>query len=381
MKFIVSTSTLLKELQLLEGVIGSNAVLPILEDFLFDIKKKKLTLFATDLETSMKTDLEIESSEEGRIAIPAKMLIETLKTLPDQPLTFSINLDKKVVEITSDNGKYKLAGEDSAEFPKMPVPEDLTPAKFSSKVLRKAIESTLFATGTDELRPAMTGVYLQMDRDGATFVATDAHRLVKYTRKDIKSDTSTTLILPKKPLSLLSNAIEDLDVDIEIGFNENNAFFSFENVQLICRLIDAKYPDYNAVIPDQNNKVLTIDRKELLDSLKRVAIYSNKSTYLIRLRIAGSELQIFAEDIDFSNQAQERLTCTYKGEDIEIGFNGKFLIEMLSNINVDELMLELSDSTKAGLLQPVSQEENEELIMIIMPVMLNVPAPEVASMN
>ncbi|MCH8902814.1 MAG: DNA polymerase III subunit beta [Bacteroidetes bacterium] len=374
MKFIASTNSLLKELQVIDGVIGNNTVLPILEDFLFELSKGKLVVYSTDLETSMRIELNVETNESGRIAIPAKILTDTLKTLPDQPLTFNINTDKKTAEITSDNGKYKLAGEDGEDFPRLPEPEGLSSIEMSSKILLKAIESTIFATGTDELRPAMTGVLLQIEKDGLTFVSTDAQRLVRFKRSDVKSDTGAAFILPRKALNLLKNSLPDDDTLVKIEYNKSNAFFTFNNIQLICRLIDAKYPDYNAVIPDESPNKLVINTEELLNSLRRVSIYANKSTYLIRLKIKGSELTILAEDIDFSNKAQERLTCQYSGEDLEIGFNAKFLTEMLSSFESEELNFELSNATKAGKLSPGTPTENEDLMMIIMPVMLNVEA-------
>ncbi len=373
MKFLVSTSALQDQLKQIDGVIGSNTVLPILEDFLFRVNKKELTLFSTDLETSMITNLEVDSEDEGEFAIPAKMLTDTLKNLPDQPLTFDINEDNQSIEITSEHGKYKLAGESGEDFPKIPEPEQTSSITLEAQALKKAITSTVFAVGTDELRPAMTGVLFELNKDNVTFVATDAHRLVRYKRSDLNVDQPQSLIIPKKALTLLKNTLPNDDTEVEMQFNQSNAFFTFGNMKLICRLIDAQYPDYNAVIPEENPHTLTVNRTDLLNSLKRVAIFANKSTYLIRLKIEGSELTISAEDVEFSNQAQERLTCQYEGEDMEIGFNAKFLIEMLSGLKTEEVIIKLSSPTKAGVLLPTEHEdENEDILMIIMPVMLNV---------
>ncbi|MCH8330691.1 MAG: DNA polymerase III subunit beta [Bacteroidetes bacterium] len=372
MKFIASTSALLKQLQLINGVISTNTVLPILEDFLFEIKSGKLTISATDLETSMSTEMDIESKEDGKIAIPAKILLDTLKTLPDQPLTFSVDEQSYGIEITTDNGKFKLAGENGDDFPRIPAAENVTNTSIPGSVLNKAINKTLFAVSTDELRPAMTGVYFELGGEGMTFVATDAHKLVKYSRSDIKSEEGSSFIVPKKALTLLKGALpEEEDVSVNIAYNTSNAFFSFENVNLICRLIDARYPDYNAVIPEDNPNTLTISKADLTNTLKRIAIYANKTTYQVLMKISGSELNISAQDLDFSNEANERLTCQYEGEDIEIGFNARFLIEMVSVVDTDDINMELSTPTRAGIILPTDKDENEDILMLVMPVMLN----------
>ncbi len=371
MKFIVSTSNLLKQLQLISGVISSNTVLPILEDFLFVVEDKKLTIFSTDLETSMSTMVDVEAKESGKIAIPAKILMDTLKTLPEQPLTISFDEKTFAVEISSENGKYKLAGENPEDFPKIPVAEDVTEITMPAEALSLTIARTLFATSNDELRPAMTGVYFQLEPDGVTFVATDAHKLVRYKRTDIKSEQPASFIVPKKALNLLKNALPADDTAVNISYNHSNAFFKFGDVNLICRLIDAKYPDYNAVIPVDNQNLLTIGRVTLQSSLRRISIFSNKTTHQVVLGIAGSELKISAQDLDFSNEANESQSCTYEGSDMEIGFNARFLIEMLGVIDTDEVQMELSSPNRAGILLPGDQDENEDLLMLVMPVMLN----------
>ena len=242
--------------------------------------------------------------------------------------------------------------------------------KIGSAALVEAISKTIFATGNDELRPVMSGVYFQLDKDGTTFVATDAHKLVKYHRHDAKADKATTFIMPKKPLNLLKSLLVGKD-EVDVEFNETNARFTFDETTLVCRLIDGKYPNYEAVIPKENPNKLTVNRAMLLNSVKRVSIFSSKTTHQVRLKITGSELQLSAEDLDFANEATERLTCQYDGEDIEIGFNSVFLIEMLSNLNTEEVNLELSEPNRAGILKPVEMDENEEILMLVMPVMLN----------
>lgn len=371
MRFIVSTSTLLKQLQAVNGASSSSTVLPILENFLFEIKDNSLTISATDLQTSMITSLQVESKEEGKVAVPAKILIETLKTLPDQPIAFSVDTQTFAIEISAGDGKYKLSGENADDFPKIPVVENPSTVRIPASVLSEAISKTIFAVSNDELRPAMTGVLCQLTPQNTTFVSTDAHKLVRYRRADVKSEQVTSMILPKKALTLLKSSLPSEDVDVAVEYNNTSAFFKFGNIHLICRLIDERYPDYEAVIPQINPNKLTIDRLLLLNSLRRVVIFANKTTHQVRLRITGSELNISSEDLDFANEAHERLSCQYEGEDTEIGFNAKFLIEMLSNLECEEVVLEMSTPNRAGLLLPAVEEENENILMLVMPVMLN----------
>ncbi len=371
MKFIVSSSYLLKQLSSINGVITTNPVVPILENFLFEISDGTLTVTASDLQTSMITELEVEAKENGSIAIPAKILLETLRNLPEQPVTFSIDEETYSIEISSDNGRYKLAGENATDFPKVPSVSDGFSINISSHVLSHAIANTIFATSNDELRPAMTGVYTKLDATNTTFVATDGHRLVRYRRVDIAGDTDNSMIIPRKALMLLKATLPSENTNVNIEFNISNAYFSFNNIKMICRLIDERFPDYENVIPADNDNIMTIDRGEFLSSLKRIAIYANKTTHQVRLKISGSELQISAEDLDFSNEANERLSCEHNGEDIEIGFNAKFLVEMLGNLESDKIEFQLSAPNKAGLLVPVEKDDNEDILMLVMPVMLN----------
>ncbi|MBL1143954.1 MAG: DNA polymerase III subunit beta [Bacteroidetes bacterium] len=372
MKFIVSSSSLLKQLQNISGVLNSSNSLPILDHFLFEISENEVKVTASDLETTMMTIIKVDSKEEGTIAIPAKLLLDTLKSLPDQPLTFSIDLKTFAIEISSDYGKYKLSGQNAAEFPKTPQVEAPSKIEVAGELLFNAIEKTIFASGNDDLRPVMSGVFFQLSKDDLTFVATDAHKLVKYVRTDAKASKAASFIMPKKPLNLLKNILSSMDDNIQIEYNQTNASFSFENTQLICRLIDGKYPNYEAVIPKENPNKLTIDRSAFLGSIKRVGIFSSKTTHQVRLKMTGSELQISAEDVDFSNEAVERLTCQFEGEDMEIGFNSRFLIEMLSNLSTDEVNIAMSASNRAGILTPTTSEnDDEQVLMLVMPVMLN----------
>jgi DNA polymerase-3 subunit beta len=373
MKFIISSTLLLKNLQAILGVINSNNTLPILDDFLFDLENNSLTITSSDLETTMRVTVLTDMAEEqGSIAIPAKILVETLKTFPDIPIAFSINPENLMIEISAGEGKYKLSGHPSNEYPRIPVLEDTTSITFNSSLMSQAINKTLFATGNDELRLVLSGVFCELSPDDVTFVATDAHKLVRYKRTDVKSEESASFILPKKPLNLLKNIFSSQEVPVSIEYNRTNAFFSFSNINLVCRLIDGKYPNYDAVIPKDNPNRLIIDRHSLLTTIRRVSIFANQSTHQIRFKVNGQELMLSAEDIDFSNEARERLNCSYNGEDMEIGFNSKFLMEMLNNIETDEISLEMSAPNRAGILTPVnSDNKNEDILMLVMPVMLN----------
>ncbi|MDR6940504.1 DNA polymerase III subunit beta [Mucilaginibacter pocheonensis] len=371
MRFIVSTSTLLKQLQAVSGALSNSTVLPILENFLFEIKDGNLTISATDLQTSMTTSLAVEAKENGRIAIPSRILLETLKSLPEQPVAFAVDDNTFAIEINAGDGKYKLSGENGEDFPKIPVVENASSVNLPASVLAEAINKTIFAVSNDELRPAMTGVYCQLSPQHLTFVATDAHKLVRYRRKDAKAESATSFILPKKALTLLKSSLPTDDVNVSVEYNSTSAFFKFGNINLVCRLIDERYPDYEAVIPQTNPNKLSIDRLTFLGSLNRVAIYANKTTHQVRLKINGSELNISSEDIDFANEAHERLSCQYEGDDMEIGFNARFLIEMLKNLNCEEVSLEMSTPNRAGLLLPQGGDENEDVLMLVMPVMLN----------
>ena len=371
MRFIVSTSVLLKQLQAISGASSSSTVLPILENFLFEIKDNTLTISATDLQTSMVTSLPIEAKEEGRVAMPSKILIDTLKTLPDQPVAFFVDTKTLAIEISAGDGKYKLSGENADDFPKIPVVDNVSTVKIAANVLAEAINKTIFAVSNDELRPAMSGVFVQLGEQNITFVATDAHRLVRYRRTDVSAEKATSIILPKKALTLLKSSLPSDETTVLMEYNNTNAFFQFGSIHLICRLADERYPDYEAVIPQLNPNKLTVDRALFLNTLRRVVIFANKTTHQVRLKISGSELHISAEDLDFSNEAHERLSCQFEGDDMEIGFNAKFLVEMLNNLTCDEVVIEMSTPNRAGLLLPAIKQDNEDILMLVMPVMLN----------
>ena len=371
MKFVVNSKTLLQNLQTIGGVVVSKPILPILDNFLFGIKEGNLKITATDLETTITTELEVQADGNIHVAIPSKMLMETLRSLPDQPLTLDIDENNFTVEITSETGRYKLNGEPGEDFPKPPSHTADESLQIPAEVLEDSIAKTLFATSNDELRQNLTGVFFEIDENQLNFVATDANRLVRSQRLQIASSSTTSFIVPKKALTQLKSNLTATTGNVQMDYNQNNVFFSFDKVKIISRLIDEKYPDYNAVIPTDNPNKLTIDRSQFLQSVKRIAIYANKTTQQIRLKLAGSEMTLSAEDLDMSNEGTERLSVNYAGADIEIGFNARYLVDMLTNMTTSEVSLELSDPNKAGILLPSEQDENEHLLMLIMPMMLN----------
>jgi len=372
MNFIVSSTTLLKPIQQLSSVLNSTNVLPILDNFLFNLDGNVLTITASDLETTMTTKVPVRSESKGIIAVPAKMLLDTLKTLPEMPISFQVNINDYSIEMSAGEGKYSLTGFDGDDFPRLPKIDNANKLTINSYILALGITKTIFAAGNDDLRPTMNGVFFQLTTDDLTLVATDAHKLVRYKRLDVKSNADASYIVPKKPLNILKNVLGNVDTDVEIEYNTTNATFTFNETNLVCRLVDGKYPNYEAVIPKDNPNKLTVDRALLLNTVKRVMLFSNKSTYQTRLKITGSELQVSAEDFDFNNAAVERLTCSFTGEDMEIGFNAKFLVDMLSNLDSETIAIEMSMPNRAGILLPENNEnKDEDILMLVMPVMLN----------
>ena len=372
MKFIVSSSLLYKEIQTLGGIINSTNTIPILDNFLFEINNNKLTLSSSDLESTMTSEIEIESTTTDKVAISAKLLTDILKTFSEQPLTFS-KTDNNTIEISASNGKYSLAYLNGDEFPKQIELLDAYETKVKASDLGNAINSTIFASGTDDLRPVMNGVFFQFNSDSLKFVATDAHKLVKFETTEYTANEVSEFIMPKKPLQILKGILQGENSELVIQHNESNAKFIFDKSSITCRLIDGKFPNYEAVIPKDNPNVLTIDRQLFLNSVRRVSIFSNKTTNQIRIKIAGTLLNISAEDFDFSNKADENLECQYSGDDIQIGFNSKFLIEMLNNLESDMITLSMSHPNRAGIIRPLNEdgESRETITMLVMPVMLN----------
>lgn len=371
MKFIVNSLELSKKLQLLSGIIPTNSTIPILENFLFDVDEERLIITASDLETTISTSIKVISGVDACIAVPSKLLIDMLKTFPDQPLDFEI-LENSTIEISSNSGKYNLAFYPGSDYPKVPELEDVSTTIIGSKVLSNAISNTVFATGNDDVRPMMSGVFFQLSPFGATFAATNAHKLVEYIRKDVVANQEASFIMPKKPLSVLKNVLATIDEDVVIEFNALNAKFTFDNYTISARLIDAQYPKYKGVIPKDNPNKLIINRVQFLNSLKCVSIFSQKETHQVKLKMAGMSLNISAEDRDYSNKADETLMCNYEGNDMEIGFNSKYLIEILNNLSSDEIQLEMSLPSRAGIIRPTVYNDNEEeILMLVMPSILH----------
>jgi DNA polymerase-3 subunit beta len=370
MKFVVSSSVLLKQLQQINGAIQSNTVLPILENFLCEIENNQLLVTATDLETMMKVRVDVEARESGRVCIPARILMDTLKNLPDQPLTFTID-NNFGISITSDNGKYKISGENPDNYPKEPEKDNTNSFTMTSTGLVTAISKTIFAVAMDEMRPAMTGVFFELFNDGLQTVATDAHRLVKYRRKDVNCPKQDSFIVPRKPLQLLKGSLPDNEDAVTINYNNSHLFVEHNETMLSCRLIDSRFPDYKVVIPADNPYKLHVAKADFTQALRRISIFSNKSTNQVVLTITGNQLQLNAQDIDFNFEGNEKMPCSYDGEDMAIAFNAKFLIEMLNATDTEEVVLELSGPTKAGILKPSEQGDNEDLLMLAMPLMIN----------
>ena len=375
MNFIISSSELYAHLQSVKQVINSKNSLPILDNFLFQIEKKNLQITASDLESTLITNIELSNVEgEGMIAIEAKRLSDILKEFSEQPLTFNIDTETFSVEVLSQNGKFSLIGQNGNEFPKLPTIKEGKGSKIqlSAELLLNGINKTIFATAEDELRPVMNGIFIEISPEEIRFVSTDAHKLVRYKRFNVSTDITSSFILPKKPASLLKNLIAKGSIEVEVEFDEKNAFFNILSNKLICRLVEGNYPAYNAVIPIDNPNKLTVDRVELINSSKRVTVFSNQATNLVRLQITGNQLTISAQDIDFSISAVERIPCTFEGEAMEIGFKSLFLMDILLNLSSTEVCFELSDPTRAGIILPANNEnKDEDILMLIMPMMLN----------
>jgi DNA polymerase-3 subunit beta len=375
MKFVVSSMELLSHIQAISRVISSKNTLPILDNFLFSLEEKVLEITASDLESTLITRVQLDNTEgSGTVAVPARILTDILKEFSDIPLTFEINTDSMMIVIQSENGKFSIMGQNGAEFPQMPViKEDQKQSlDLDPELLLTGITKTLFATADDELRPVMNGIFLELSSDDITFVASDAHKLVRYKRTDASSESVSSFILPKKPASLLKNILPKEENRVVLEFDEKNASFTLTDYKMVCRLVEGNYPSYNSVIPTNNPYKMTIDRMSLYNTLKRVSVFSNQASNLVKLSLTGNQVNISAQDIDFSISANERLTCQYEGEEMEIGFKSTFLIEILANLPSDEVILEMSDPTRAGILLPAeSDNDDEDVLMLLMPMMIN----------
>ncbi|MGL5785674.1 MAG: DNA polymerase III subunit beta [Bacteroidales bacterium] len=373
MKFVVSSTDFLAHLQTIGRVINSKNTIPILDSFLFTLEQDVLTIKASDGETTLETSMRVADAEGGGLfAIPAKMLLDPVRELPEQPLVFEINDTNLEVFIYFQNGKYNLIGQSGETYPQSP---ELNASSLSLimdvDALLNGVTKTLFATADDELRPVMNGIFFDMDQNSITFVASDSHKLVRFKNTAIHSEMKSSFILPKKPANMLKNILPKEEGEVKIQFDDRNAYFTFSSYRMVCRLIEGRFPNYNAVIPQSSPFKLIVDRVLMMAALRRVSHFSNQASNLVKLQISENQIVISAQDIDFSTAAEERLSCQYNDSPINIGFKSSFLIEILNNINSTEICLELTDSSRAGVITPLEQNEGEDLLMLLMPMMLN----------
>lgn len=372
MRFDVSSTALSSRLQSVSKVIASKNSLPILDNFLFSLEGDTLTITAADAETRLVSSVQVMNAQgSGVFALSAKNILDPLKELPEQPLTFDINDNNLEIFIYFQNGKYNFIGTKGDTYPQQkPLNATAISISLDSKTLLNGINRSLFATADDELRPVMNGVYFDIQTDSLTFVASDGRKLVRLRNFSVKAPERASFILPKKPANLLKTILAKDEGMVNVKFDENNAYLICENFEMVCRLIEGRYPNYNSVIPQENPYKVTTDRLSFLAALKRVSVFSQASS-LIKLQLKVDEMTIFAQDIDFSISAEERIPCQYTGQDLNIGFNATYLIEILSNISSEEIIFELADPSRAGVIVPAENEENEDLVTLLMPMMLN----------
>ena len=373
MKFTISSSKLFSQLQAVSRVINNKNSLPILDDVLFDLVGDELKLTASDGETTIRTSIEVDGVEgSGKVASAAKLLLETLKEFSEQPLAFTIDENNFAVSMVSQNGTYSFVGVNGNEYPEMPGAEmGARELAIPANVLQSAIEKTIFATADDDLRPVMNGIFFDIAEDKVTMVATDAHRLVRYSNTRVKPGVVASFILPKKPASLLKNLLAKEENEVKVTFGAKNARFEFGSTIIVCRQIEGRFPNYNAVIPQSNQNIVTVDRQTIINACKRVAVFANNGTAQLRLTLTENSIKISAQDIDFSTSAEETITCDYNGTPMAIGFKAPFLIDLLGSITSADVLLKLADPARAGLLLPAENEENEDVLMLLMPMLLN----------
>jgi len=378
MKFIVSSADLLSHLQAISRVINSKNSLPILDNFLLELNGNVLKMTASDIETTLITSMEVENADgDGKVAVASRLLLDTLREFPEQPLTFTINDQNLAMVITSANGSYNFIGQNGDEYPRLPLlQDDAKTLALAVTQLSAGISKTLFCTADDELRPVMNGVFFDIEKDGLTMVATDAHKLVRYKTNFTsvslgEGEEKTSFILPKKPAIMLKNILPKESGEVEVKFDAKNAYFKLANYTMICRQVEGRFPNYNGVIPKTNAYKIIIDRVSLLNALKRVSVFSNQASNLVKLDFNSNQIHISAQDIDFSISAEETINCQFEGDPIKIGFKSSFLIEILGNINSSDVIMELTDPSRAGLILPFENEENEDILMLLMPMLLN----------
>jgi len=373
MNFIVSSTDLLKRLSAISNVVPAKAVLPIIQNIHLHLKGDQLELTATDLEITMRTTVRVEPGDSDapfNVALPTKILLDTLRALPEQPIRFTVSTENNLVTLHSDNGEYKINGLNGADFPVMQALDQAARIQLPLPTLLRAIDRVLFAASTEDLKPAMNGMFFDLKKEAATFVATDAHRLVRYRRFDISVQEEVSFIVPHKALKLLSGAASASGEEVAVlEYNNTNAFFSIGNILMVCRLVDARFPDYENVIPTQSANKLIVNKKELAQAMKRLDIFANKITHLGRFKLEGNLLTI--ETQDTANEARETLHCLYEGEDMEIGFNLAQMDDLVANVATDDAIVELGSAGRAAVILPSVQEEGEHLLMLLMPVMLS----------
>lgn len=373
MKFNVSSTKLFGNLQSVSRVIAAKNSLNILEDVLFDLNEGVLTLTASDGETTIRTSIDVDGAEgNGKVAFGAKLLLETLREFPEQPLTFVIDEQNFSMLITSANGTYSFVGQNGMEYPEMRTEEEnVNGFTINAGVLLDSINKTIFCTADDDLRPVMGGICFDLKPESLTFVATDAHRLVRLTNTSVHVDAPASYILPKKPANILKNVLQKEAEDVKVGFGEKNIRFEFGRTLIICRQIEGRYPNYNAVIPQNNQNKVIVDRQTMVNACKRVAVFANTGTSLLKLSLANNSIKISAQDIDFSTSAEETITCSYDGTPMAIGFKAPFLIEILAAIESNDVLIELADPARAGLILPTENQADEDVLMLLMPMLLN----------
>ena len=373
MRFTLSSTALCSRLQTLARVINSKNSLPILDSFLFEVRNQQLFITASDSENVMRSVLALDQVDgEGNFAVPNRTLLDAMKELPEQPLTFDIDLNTLTIKIIYQNGLYNFTAQSADEYPRVqPIPDGATVITIDSQTLADNISRSIFATAQDELRPVMNGIYFDLTPNSLNVVASDGHKLVRNKNFTIKSENPAAFILPKKPATLLKNVLGKDGGDVVIKFDDRSAEISFADGVLFCRLIEGRYPNYNSVIPQNNPNQLNIDRRSLIGALKRVLPFASESSQLIRFHLEAGKLELSSEDIDFATSAKEVVTCEYAGQSMNIGFKGSSLSEILNNLQGDEVQIELADPSRAGIIVPAQQPENEDVLMLIMPMLLN----------
>ena len=373
MRFTLSSTTLSSRLSTLSKVITNKNAIAILESFLFEVRDGQLTITASDSENVMKSTCALDETDgNGSFAVSSQTILDAVRELPEQPLTFDVDTDQLVVKVYYQNGMYNFTVQNAEEYPQtQPMPTDVTRITFDSGVLLANITRTLFATASEELRPVMNGIYFEITPEYTAIVASDGSKLVRNRNFSVRGEGNSSFILPKKPATLLKSVLSKDGGDVVIQFNDRNAMINFADGVLVCRLIEGRYPNYNSVIPQDNPNHIRIERKTLISTLRRVMPFASESSQLVKFQVSQGTIEVSSEDIDFATSAKEQLTCEYEGKNMAIGFKGSSLSEILTNLEGDEVIIELADPSRAGVVVPAEQPDQEEVLMLIMPMLLN----------